>query len=62
MDKPVDTRNSNSLKKNAISSEDLAALIIDALIWAGIVKQEDGERALSIVTEKIEVRKAFGDY
>jgi hypothetical protein len=37
-------------------------LIVDALLCASILKQEDVSRAITIVTEEIEVRKAFGDY
>jgi hypothetical protein len=37
-------------------------LIVDALVWASIMKEEDAERAIKIVAEKIEVRRAFGDY
>jgi hypothetical protein len=45
-----------------LSSEDLAAIVIDALLRAGIVKEEDIERAIRIATEEIDVRKALGDY
>jgi hypothetical protein len=45
-----------------ISSYNLAALIVDALLDAKIVKKEDVARALEIATEEIEVRKALGDY
>jgi hypothetical protein len=45
-----------------ISSEELAMLIVDALLWASIVKEDDVQRAIKIATEEIEVRKAFGSY
>jgi len=45
-----------------LGSEDLAALIIDALLQAKIMKQEDVQRAVEIAAEEIEVRKALGDY
>lgn len=59
-----DTAGEASSPPNAHSmpSEDLAAIVIDALIRAGIVQQSDVERALKIATEEIEVRKALGDY
>lgn len=45
-----------------MSSEDLAALVVDALLRAEIVKEADVRRAIAIATEEIEVRKAMGDY
>jgi hypothetical protein len=45
-----------------LTSESLAALIIDALVDAGIVKIEDTDRSIEIATEEIDVRKAAGDY
>lgn len=45
-----------------ISTHHLAALVVDALIDAGIVKKDDMERAIRIAAEEIEVRKALGDY
>jgi hypothetical protein len=62
MDKIVDTQNPEPTEKEKVSSEELAALIVDALLCASIVKQEDVQRAIKIATEEIEVRKAFGDY
>lgn len=46
----------------SISSESLAALIIDALIDAGLIGKSETELALTIAVEEIEVRKAGGDY
>jgi hypothetical protein len=62
MDKTADTRDPEPRKKETVSSEELAMLIVDALLCASIVKQEDVPRAITIATEEIEVRKAFGDY
>jgi hypothetical protein len=45
-----------------ISSEELAVLVVDALLHAEIVKQDDVRRAIRIAAEEIEVRKAMGDY
>jgi len=45
-----------------LSSESLAALVIDALIDANVVKREDAERAIRVATEEIKVRKGLHDY
>jgi hypothetical protein len=45
-----------------ISPERLAALIVDALIDAGLVSKEDVDRAARVAAQEIEVRKALGDY
>jgi hypothetical protein len=45
-----------------LSSEDLAALIVDALLRAGILRKEDVDRAIEVATEEIDVRKAMRDY
>lgn len=47
---------------DALNSSDLASLIVDALLRGGILSKVDVKRALEIVTEEIEVRKALGDY
>ena len=47
---------------NRLSSEELAALIVDALLRADIVKQEQVERAMRIAVQEIDVRKVLGDY
>ena len=53
----------NQLKNNErLTSESLAALIIDALIDAKIIRREDLDRAIAIAAEEIEARKAAGDY
>ena len=45
-----------------ISSEDLAGLIVDALVDAGIISQSAFEDAVSITTEEIDARKYLRDY
>jgi hypothetical protein len=45
-----------------LSSEELSALIIDALIDAAIVDRKDLQRAIEIASTEIDVRKALGDY
>jgi hypothetical protein len=48
--------------ENQISSEDLAAIIVDSLIDVGIVQKKDASRAVEIATDKIDGRKDLGDY
>lgn len=45
-----------------LRSEDLAAIIVDALLRANVVAKCDVERALAIATEEVDVRKSLGDY
>jgi hypothetical protein len=45
-----------------LTSESLAGLIIDALVYAKIVRRDDLDKAIEIATEEIDVRKAAGDY
>jgi hypothetical protein len=45
-----------------LTSESLAALIVDTLAYVNIVQKQDVERAITITTEEINVRKAAGDY
>jgi hypothetical protein len=45
-----------------LTSKGLAELIVDALLQARIVREEDVARSIAIATEEIEVRKAGGDY
>jgi hypothetical protein len=45
-----------------LTSEDLAGLVVDALVHSGIVRAEDVERAVAIVAEEFEARKGVGDY
>ena len=45
-----------------LSSEDLASLIVDALVDAGFVRKEDFNEAVRVATTEIDVRKALHDY
>jgi hypothetical protein len=45
-----------------LTSDELAELIIDALLVAGIVDLEHVKRAVKIAAEEIEARKGMGDY
>lgn len=54
------TPNEDSLSK--LTSEQLAGLIVDALLQAGIVGDSHVRRAIEIAAEEIEARKAVGDY
>lgn len=45
-----------------LTSESLAVLIIDGLLDAGLIKDEDFEKAIRIATLEIDVRKHAGDY
>jgi hypothetical protein len=45
-----------------LTSEDLANLIVDALVAAGLVAKDLFDRAVAIVAEEIDARKAAGDY
>jgi hypothetical protein len=56
------TRDKTQSGDNPISSEDLAAIIVDALLDVGVVQKKDAVRAIEIATEKIEGRKGIGDY
>jgi hypothetical protein len=59
---PLSEDKRNADKSGRLSSRDLAALVIDALLHAKIVRKEDVERALDIAAEEIDARKAVGDY
>ncbi|MEG4119895.1 hypothetical protein QUA43_20810 [Microcoleus sp. N9_B4] len=52
----------NEEAKRTLTSEQLAALIVDALIDAGIIDKQRVPEAIEIAAEEIEVRKALGDY
>ena len=54
------TGNDNAEEK--ISSEELAALIVDALLRAGIVREDSVQLAVRVAVEEIEARKVMGDY
>ncbi len=45
-----------------ITSNGLAELIVDALVYANLIKKEDFKLAVEIAEEEIDVRKAAGDY
>lgn len=45
-----------------MTTEELAALIVDALLLAGVIRQEDVDRAIRIAMEEIDVRRVLGDY
>jgi hypothetical protein len=57
-----DENKKDASKKRQISSEDLAATIVDALRTAKIVDKIDVEKAIAIATEEIDARKAMEDY
>jgi hypothetical protein len=42
-------------------SDRMAALAVDALLTAKVVRKEDLERAIEIVSEEISVRLSLGD-
>ena len=45
-----------------LSSEDLAVLIVDALVDADLIPRSAFEAAVAVAAQEIEVRKAMGDY
>lgn len=45
-----------------LTSEELAELVVDALLRAGVVEVANVARAVTIATEEIEARKGVGDY
>jgi hypothetical protein len=45
-----------------LTSEGLAALIVDALVDAGLVAGDRVEAAIGVTAEEIDARKALGDY
>jgi hypothetical protein len=45
-----------------LTSEELAALIVDALVDAGLVDRDKFEEAVAIAAEEIDARKAVKDY
>ena len=45
-----------------LESNELAELIIDALLRADLLTEDDTAKAVAIAAEEIEVRKALGDY
>ena len=61
MDKTGDAPRTDPAAGDTVGSEDLATLIVDALLSAGIVKQADVQRAIAIAIEEIEAQEASGD-
>jgi len=53
---------SASTKAARLTSEELAELVVDALLHGGVVREEDMPRAVAIAAEEIEARKIVGDY
>jgi hypothetical protein len=49
-------------KRSKLESTELAELIVDALLRAGLLKSSDTVNAVEITAEEIEVRKMLGDY
>jgi len=47
---------------NHLTSEQLAALIVDALADAGLVDKSQIGDAIAIAAQEIDVRKVMGDY
>ena len=45
-----------------LTSEDLAALIVDGLVDAKLIDEEKFDEAVKVATLEIEIRKAAGDY
>lgn len=45
-----------------LTSEELAAHVIDALVVAGVVEGKRAQHAIRIAAEEIEARKVMGDY
>lgn len=45
-----------------LQSIELAELIVDALLRAGLVAEESISKAVTIAAEEIESRKVVGDY
>ncbi|MBM4070943.1 MAG: hypothetical protein FJ271_18635 [Planctomycetes bacterium] len=62
IDRYSNDRASMKDESGKLTSEALAALIVDALLQAGIVACENLDEAIAIATEEIDVRKAAGDY
>ena len=48
--------------QSRLTSNDLAELIADALVNAKLVQDDDFRRAVEIIEEEIDARKAVGDY
>ena len=55
-------KKNNHESKEKLSSESLAALIVDELVVAGLIKKQDFKDALRITALEIDIRKHAGDY
>jgi hypothetical protein len=62
MIRPMDDADEGLESDGTLTSTALAELIVDALLRARVVNEEDVARAIAIAAEEIEVRKAGGDY
>lgn len=54
--------NPDNISQEKIPSQQLAALIIDALIDAKIIQKEHSGLAINIAAQEINIRKSMGDY
>ncbi len=45
-----------------LTSQELAELVIDGLVWQGIIKKDDYHKAVEAMTAEIDLRKFAGDY
>ena len=54
--------NDHQDSEDTLTSEILASLVVDALLRAGVVRQEHVELALEVVTEEIHVRHSLGEF
>lgn len=57
-----DNTNEGLEKDGTLSSLGLAELIVDALVFAHFLKQEDFDAAVKVATMEIDIRKHAGDY
>ena len=48
--------------KGKLLSQELAALLVDALIDAGFLPKDLAEKAIEVLIEEIDTRKHLGDY
>lgn len=54
--------NRNCDKRKRLSTSELAVLIADALLDGGVVGKESLQKAIEIIVDEIDARKAVGDY
>ena len=55
----IDLAGANS---NRLTTKRLAALILDALVDGGVLRDGDFKKAMAIACEEIDARKSVGDY